>query len=330
LKSFREKWGAIHKNHPSQLIGLALIDELLSKDKIAERYVTPLTYEFKRIPTAADVLVDVTDHRHFFHGITMMKEDNVDAMQFMHGWAHMGDNGDPVDHIPYIAMDVQCNSEAGLLGCMQGLPKELCQPGIMVSRTDDGNTFSFTDVITPAFTISRPHQDGCARGQVLLEAYGTKLVVWYDESDEVRTLFTALHTSSKGDYMWSAIANWPGLRWTILTPGKYIIMRTGTIHSVMSSENSAVCGWYFQDKESLLDGSYGKMLNWELDLIEKRIKVVKESEADPSTNLDLIADEMQDWKIWLEKGDLDRESKRELKNLKREIERRIVDLSKRI
>jgi hypothetical protein len=123
-----------------------------------------------------------------------------------------------------------------------------------------------------------------------------KLVFWYEESEEVRTLFADLHTSSKGDYMWSAIADWPGLQWTILTPGKYIIMRAGMIHAVMSPENSAVCGWYFQDKRSLLDGSYRKMLSWELDVIEKRIDTVKESEVDPSMNLDLIAIEMQDWK----------------------------------
>ena len=274
--------------------------------------------------------MDIGDHGHFFHGITMTKEDNVDGIQFMRDWAHMGDNGDPLRHVPYVAMDVQCKSETGLLGCMEGLPKELCQPGIMVSRMEDGDTFSLTDVVTPAYTISRPHQDGCGRGQVLLGTYGTKLVFWYKESEEIRTLFAELHTSSKGDYMWSAIADWPGLRWTILTPGKYIVMRARIIHTIISPENSAVCGWYFQDKESLLDGSYRKMLNWELDLIQKRLETVKESEVDPSLNLDLIAIEMEDWKRWLDKGDLDRDSKRELKKLKKEIEDRILELDKRI
>jgi hypothetical protein len=67
------------------------------------------------------------------------------------------------------------------------------------------------------------------------------------------------------------------------------------------------------------------MLNWELDLIEKRINVVKESEVDPSINSDFIAVEMQDWDRWLEKGDLDKESKRELKKLKREIEEEFAE-----
>jgi hypothetical protein len=309
---------------------LAFIDELLSKDKVTEYYITPSTYEFKQNPTMGDILVDIEGHEHFFHGITMTREDKVNAIQFLRGWAHMGDNGDPLRHIPYVAMDVRCNSEAGLLGCMQGLPRELCQPGIMMSRMDDGEAFSLMNIVTPAYTISRPHQDGCGRGQVLLAAYGTKLVLWYEESEEIRRLFAELHTSSKGDYMWSAIADWPGLRWTILTPGKYIIMGPGTIHADISPENSTVCGWYFQDKESLLDGSYGKMLNWELDLIEKRIDTVKESEGDPSLNLDLIAVEMEDWKRWLDMGDLDRDSKRELKKLKKQIEDRILELAKRI
>jgi hypothetical protein len=111
-----------------------------------------------------DILRDIRGHGEFFHGVTMTKEDNVDAIQFMEGWAHMGDNGNPLRHIPYVAMDVQCNTKDGLLGCIGGLPKELCLPGIMVSRMDDGETFSFTNVVTPAYTISQPHQDGCGRG----------------------------------------------------------------------------------------------------------------------------------------------------------------------
>ena len=329
LESFRDKWQGIQNGHPSYRVGLGLIDELLSKEKIAEFYVVPLSYEFEHAPNTADLLVDIGPEVQFFHGITMAKEENVDAMQFVRGWTNMAEKGNPLHHTPYVAMDVPCKAENGLLGCMKGLPKELRRPGIMVSRMEDGHTFSLTNVLTPAFTISRPHQDGSAREQVLLDAYGTKLLIWFDESVQVRKLFSELHTSSKGDYMWEAISSWPGLRWTILTPGKYIIMKVGTIHAVMSCENSAVCGWYFQDKESLLDGSYEKMLNWELDLIEQRFTTVKESEVDPSTNLDLIAAEMEDWDRWMEKGDLDRESKRELKKLKREVERRIVELSKK-
>jgi hypothetical protein len=116
---------------------------------------------------------------------------------------------------------------------------------------------------------------------------GIKLVFWYEESEEIRTLFTDLYISSKGDYIWSIIVDWPGLKWIILTPGKYIIMRVYMIHIVISPENSVVYGWYFQDKKSLLDGSYQKILNWELDVIEKYIEIVKESEIDPSMNLDL-------------------------------------------
>jgi hypothetical protein len=45
-----------------------------------------------------------------------------------------------------------------------------------------------------------------------------------------------------------------------------------------------------------------EMFNWESDLVEKRVNVVKQAEGDPLGNLELIALEMRNWEIWLEKG----------------------------
>jgi hypothetical protein len=101
---------------------------------------------------------------------------------------------------PFVAMDVPCVSDNGLVGCMVGRPFELMEEGVMVSKSEDGRIYHFISVLTPAFTISRPHIDSYGRGQVLLVVYGLKLLPWWDDSEALRELFAELHGASKGDY----------------------------------------------------------------------------------------------------------------------------------
>jgi hypothetical protein len=280
----------------------------------------------EQTPTVKHIMEDVTNDETFNHAITMEKNENVDMKKFLQGWLHMGDTGDPIQGVPYVAMDVQCVSEGGLQGCIGGLPKSLQGNDIMVCLTEDGKSVSLTDVITPAFTISRPHIDGSGRGQVLFCVYGKKFLFWWEDSDELRKEFGEIHGSSKGDYTRTAVRTWPGIRWTILHVGEYIEMIPGTTHAVVSAENSAVAGWYILRKKWLEDGVYERMLLWELDIVEKRIKVINEAEEDPNTILDTIEMEMEHWKRWLQSGKLEQDSSKKLRMLRSKIQKRVIKL----
>ncbi len=238
----------------------------------------------------------------------------------------MADRGDPIEGTPYVAMNVECVSNSGLQGCIGDLPKSLKEEDVMVCLTEDGKSFSLTNVITPAFTISRPHLDGCGRGQVLLCVYEVKFLFWWEDSVELRKLFGEVHASSKGDYTRTAVRTWPGLRWTILHVGEYIEMIPGTVHAVLSAENSAVAGWHHMRKQWLEDGVYKEMLMWEIDIVEKRIKVVNEAEENPPKILDTIEKEMKHWHVWLQAGKLEPELSKKLRVLKIEVEKRIKRL----
>ena len=81
-------------------------------------------------------------------------------------------------------------------------------------------------------------------------------------------------------------------------------------------------------KQWLEDGVYKEMLKWEMDIMEKRIKVVNEAEEDPNKILDIIEKEMKHWHMWLQSGKLESELNRKLKVLKMEIEKRFKRLRK--
>jgi hypothetical protein len=330
LKSLRDKWSSINENHPSMPVGFNIIDQLLATKKLQDRYIKPATYSFKRAPTSVDLIRDLTDEDTFFHGITMHRMEATTVGQFRDGWMNMGDSGDPMRETPFVAMDVPCVSDNGLVGCMTGLPSELTEKGVMVSLSEDRETYHFTSVLTPAFTISRPHIDSCGRGQILLLVYGLKLLLWWDGSEALRELFANLHGASKGDYTWTAIKKWPGMRWTILHPGEYILMHPGTIHAVLSPVNSAIAGWYFVKEEWVRSEKFRSLLMWEMDMVEHRLNVLNEAEEDPLHILENIDKDMIHWEIWMDSGDLDAGFKVDLKRQKIDIQRRVKILKARI
>jgi hypothetical protein len=328
LRILKESWAKINPKHPCKDSGLILFDGILARPKLEQSYRKPQQYQFKRFPTSAELMRDVTDEDTFYHAVTTQHMEAATVHNFIEGWMHMGDRGNPALIPPLVAMNVQCESKDGLQACMTGLPKSLQKDDVFVSLTEKGEK-SLTNVLTTAFTIARPHSDGSGRGQVLLEAYGVKVLIWFIDSEKLREEFSTVHGSSSGDHTAAAISTWPGFRWTILHPGEYIEMDPMTIHMVISPVNAAVCGWYFVKKQWLSDGTFRKFLMWELDLAERRERVLLETEEDPQLILGTIEAEMAHWQVWLEEGILDNESKKELRKLKLEIEKRIKKLKKK-
>jgi hypothetical protein len=112
--------------------------------------------------------------------------------------------------------------------------------------------------------------------------------------------------------------------------GKYVEMMPSIVHGVISAENSAVARWYILRTKWLENGVYEKMLMWELDLVEKRVKVINEAEEDLNYMLDTIEREMKHWKRWLQSGKLEQESNKKLRLLRDKIQKRIVKLRKEV
>jgi hypothetical protein len=330
LKAFKENWTTQNKNHPSTMPGFTIIDALLEKPKLHERYIKPQTYKFKSKPTSMHILDDIKDTDTFYHGITMQHMKEATFTNFLRGWLNMGDSGDPLEAPPYVVMNVACESATGLKKCMDGIPAALQTENVMVCQTQPGSSPLLTDVITPALTISRPHVDGYGRGQVLLEAYGTKLVLWWNDSPEVRKVFTELQGSKNVDYTWNAVKSWPGLKWTILHVGEYITMPPGTIRAVLSPVNSAVCSWNYIDESWMESGLLRDMLTWGLDLAEKIIMEIDETEEVPDVLLANMETEMKQWQDWIRHGKLEKDSKKKVQQLKNEIEKRVKELKMKI
>jgi hypothetical protein len=327
LKSFKDKWTMVHRNHPSTMPGSSIVDALLTKPNLQQRYVKPHTYKFKSNPTSMHILEDISDTDTFYHGITMQHAKNVTFKDFLYGWLNMGDSGDPLEAPPYVAVDVQRESPRGLHKCMDGLPMTLQSDDVMVCRAEDGTSYSFKDVIAPALTISRPRVNGYGIGQVFLVPYGVQLVLWWDDSPEVRKIFGELDGSEKVDYTWNAVKSWPGLKWSILHVGEYIPVLPGTIHAVLSPVNSAMCSWSYMEKNWMKSGILRDMLTWELELVEKRIKI-NEATENPDVVLDNIETEMKHLQVWIQRGELEKDLKKEVQKLKIEIEKRVKSLKK--
>jgi hypothetical protein len=292
LGELKDTWAKIHPQHPSKDSGLILFDHILARPKLEQCYQKPLQYQFKRSPTSAEIMRDVTDEDTFYHAVTTQHMEEATAHNFVEGWMHMGDSGNPAHITPLVVMNVQCESKEGLQSTMSGIPKSLVKDDVFVSLTEGGE-ISLTDVVTPTFTIARPHSDGSGMGQVLLEAYGVKVLMWFVDSEKLREAFSYVHGSASGDHTAASLSTWPGFRWTILHAGEYIEMDPLTVHMVITHVNAAVCGWFFMKKKWLLDGIFRKTVMWELDLVEKREEVLLESEEDPQLILGISEDEMR-------------------------------------
>ena len=199
LRTLKDTWGNINPKHPSKDSGLILFDRILARPKLEQSYQKPQQYQFKRFPTSAEIVRDITDEATFCHAVTTRHMETATVHNFLEGWMHMGDSGNPALITPLVAMNVQCESKDGLQATMSGLPKSLQSDDVFVSLTESGE-MSLTNTVTPAFSIARPHSDGSGRGQALLEVYGVKVLMWFVDSERLREEFSCIHGSESGDH----------------------------------------------------------------------------------------------------------------------------------
>ena len=142
-------------------------------------------------------------------------------------------------------------------------------------------------------------------------------------TDEILEKYSRLHCRNiVGDPTLTALKTWREFHWVVLKPGEYLSMDPGQIHCVVSSMNSAVSGWRFVSSEWLKNGNLRKIMNWEMELIEKRMDYVLRTKVTDEHLSEVIAgveDDLKLWKDWFTNGDLNVELKRDLKVLMRDM-----------
>jgi hypothetical protein len=324
----RELWRKIHPEHPFKPMGIDILNHLLEDPDLDSKYVTPKTYDFVAEPTAGDLFEDLQNHKSFSYSISSMPTEHGTFGQFIKGWANMGDCKDPVIHPPFCAFDVKCKSPLGLKRCLDdGLPPNYVDDRIIVSHMGKNQKREWSSDITPAFHITRPSVYVCGRGEAMLGVYGVKIVFWWLHSKELMDLYEDLHRSHRESYTLTAIETWPGLRWTILSPGQYVQMDPGAVHSIMSPVNSAsVSGWPFIDPKWIRNGDLREVLMSELNHVERRLKSQDAGDDDPKDILKTVRGGIEYWESWLQDPELGRRERAFLKTLKSDVEDILIEL----
>lgn len=191
-------------------------------------------------------------------------------------------------------------------------------PDVLTRCLNNGDPMLYS-VFTPAFTITHPHSDNCGSGHNVMTTYGVKLLLWWDWTDQVKEEYGKVHCLKKGDTLLSAVQSWPRLNWCILHPGQYKLLPPGTVHAVMSPVNSVASGHSFVKAEWLDDGTLKERMEWEMSLVEKRLRDPDwRKEGDPfgeGQPVDAMEKDLELWEIWLRSDMLNPEQNSNLKTL---------------
>lgn len=198
----------------------------------------------------------------------------------------------------------------------------------MCIRVSPDGSQKFHSVITPAASLTGPRCKNSGSAHIVLQTYGTKLVMWWDCSAEVIKEYEKIHCTQKEDRnCLSAVLHWPGLHWAILEVGDYVVIEPGQVHAVLSPVNSALSGWSFVASKWLRDGILKERMEWEMDLVEKRMEGTNyEKYGNPFMKggpVDAMEDDIDLLDKWFEKGGLKEEEKELLKELAEDMRERL-------
>jgi hypothetical protein len=240
-------WESLHENHPHKQIGKDIINYLITSCGDMEE--TPKVFEMDEKPTDAEIFEDVLKHKRFFNHLNGNFHSKFTWKHFWKGWGAMRDHGDPLvqHHIPLVAFDVISSNGTsiclafliigeGLSRCIHGLPEILNVTDACVRSLNDGSPMLYS-VITPAGTITSPHCDNTGSGHIILQAYGSKVVLWWDVNEAVLDHFKHIHCLRKGDLTMAAVTSWSGLHWAVLNPGEYVVLEPNQVHAVVSGNS---------------------------------------------------------------------------------------------
>lgn len=314
----------VHEAHPLKSSALNIVNYILTKSPPVRPFGPVPAIKLKEQCSQAEIFEDLKEHAGFHGQLTQDCDDQWSFFDFVKGWGAMADHADPleIDHNPLIAFNVASKSKSGFRKCIDELPTEIQAEGIFCKSREDESPMLY-GVVTPAPCISPPHSDNSGSGHIILQSYKTKLIIWWDVTDEILEMYSRLHCRNiVGNPTLTAIKTWGEFHWVVLKPGEYLCMDPGQIHCVVSSVNSAVSGWSFVSSEWLKSGNLQKIMSWEMELIEKRLDYVSRTKVSDEHLSEAVAGVEQDlklWEHWFKKGDLSVGLKRDLKVLMRDM-----------
>jgi hypothetical protein len=318
FNEFKRAWSSLHPRHPKAHVGKEIL-EFASKNtaQFLEAYVLPEHLNFKEHIGGAEILEELEVHKGglwqaFEEGIQIDVNDK-NLRKFLKGWMASGDRQNPCEdhHTPYSAFDVQSTREK------KGFRRCIAQESIEQTLSDyvhlprqpffDGNAcLLFLSVVTTGGSITNCHIDKCGSGQLLLELYGMKFVVWWELNPEMMKEYAELYHRMKGDFLRIGIERRPGFKWTVLNPGDYIVMKPGTIHGVLSPVNAVVGGMYILHKDWIKDGRVESYMAWQFE----QMTAMVENPNQDQLNMGIIlshaeASEIKLWELLRDKTDDD-------------------------
>jgi len=310
--------------HPNLEVGNDILS-LASNDKkrFFEAYVEPKKLPLKERIGGAEIFEELDKHpRGFLHGFEKgihIESSEKNLKRFWKGWMASDDKQDPLQdhHTPFAAFNVTLNDpKKGIWRCISGDSiertfREYTYP----TAKSSSDRLPFSSVVTPGGWITFCHNDGCGCGQLLWQLFGTKLMFWWELEGDIMEMYGPLHHRNKGDFLRRAVKEWPGLKWTILGPGDYIVMNPGTVHAVLSPVNSVVGGIYLLDQEWIKNGSVETKISWHFDKIEAMIEDPSEDHENIAEILNII--EKVDVELWgrLRRNTTDHDLIQKLENL---------------
>ena len=336
LKQIETQFQSLHRMHPSKHLGLNIIEALRARN-LPPSYdqVRTITFRDEEAPTEAELFEDIFSHTKFFNHVTGETREEWTPKTFWKGWGAMRDHGNPCvsHHMPLVAFDVISRSE-GISRCISEIPPVLRKKDVCI-RIDDDESIMLYSVMTPGGSITAPHIDNSGSGHIILGTYGSKLVIWFDHDENLmKNSYGLIHCKKMGGLSLNAVKDWPGLRWAVLKPGMYLMMKPGSIHLVVSGENSSVSGWSFVSEMWLIDGTLRMMMEWEMEVVMKRLKekVDKDDCDNPFVAggpVEGMQNDLNLWQRWLDSNVLNRDLKKNLKELLKDMNKKMIVIEKK-
>lgn len=326
LKEMRDLWGKVHCLHPNKATGLMIIDYFLDNPDLENNYVVPRTYEFKTEPTVGDLFEDLQNHEDFQSTSSELDKDGTFA-DFVKGWVNMAEGKDPGDHRPYCAFNVKCKSGKGLSRHMKDeIPNDFLKDGVVTCRTGEHGTIEWTIDVTPAFNVSRLRMNETGVGRALLGVYGVTILFWWTYSKELLRLFEEFKANLEDEIIMTALKTWPGLRWSVLSPGEYIQIDTGMVYCTMSPVNSATSGWPFFNAMWLINGQLEAVVSKEMAYVEKSLEL--QDGPDPEEISGKLRKGVQYWESCLNSPMMSKKDKIALRKVISEVKERLAILNR--
>lgn len=331
IYQLRERWMQLSPDHANKEKGMAVLN-LLMEGTYGEEVKTE-QLQLKSRVTAGDVMFDVLKYegsfRNVLNGYEVEQKDGSKE-EFIIAWNAMGEDmsQNPAGRkfTPYSALMVPSNNKQRGLGAAIGsTPSVLSRASVWVKRGNDGWP-DMNTAVTPAGSITSLHEDGKGAGQILVVMYGWKVLMWWEDSDELREKYRPYHATTKGDMIVAAVRNWPGLKWACMGPRDYIEMKPGCIHAVITPVNSAISGWAFIQPEWVTDGTLRSGMNEELSILWERIEARSEDDDNLEACIGVVEGELEKWRDWKRRGALERDVSQQLQLLIKDVEKELTEV----